>query len=458
MRLVSVRLAIAAAVMSATSVAAIAAPGSALALKQCEGGAIVGAGSSAQKLAQKEVWDSEAAGKGLGFNVGKNADACSKEGKKPSVTYESVGSGAGLERWGVEGGHTFLTTTAMVATDEPVNQTQKEEIESHNPAHTGEDVQSIPVLQFAVTAIIHLPKGCEGTSTAVPGRFVLRNKTLEEIWTAKITKWSQIKDGGDEVKGAGCNPEEEIKHVVRLDQSGTTHVFKRYLGLIQTQLVTPAFEIEGGETKKWNEIAEGAFNQKWPTADKVIRPAKSGGGEVVNTVFEEKNASSIGYANLADARAKFGGSAQKEIFWAEIQNNGAKENAKIAPTYTDPATNGDVSATANSNCSGEKYTNGTSKEKFPPATTAKVWSSVTTETKQTHYVLCGVTYDMGLNNYKGYGFSEASFQTADDYLNFVTDSAKEGGQTEVVGHDYEKLPALLVDITQDGVEEGLKFE
>jgi ABC-type phosphate transport system substrate-binding protein len=472
MRLFTVRRLVVACATSAASVAVLVGPSSAAALPGfCKGSAITGAGSSAQKLAQKEVWDSEEAkGKGLGFNNGTNVDACSaanksnKEKKEPEVKYESIGSGGGLERWGVEGAKTFLTTTGFVGTDEPVNTTQKEEVENHGKLKNGGEVQSIPVLQFSIAPIIHLPAGCEATSTAAPGRLVLNNQTLEKIWTAEITKWSQIKENGDEVKqNAGsaevCNPEAEIKHVVRLDKSGTTHVYKAYLGLIQGHRKDANFELEEGlGTKSWVETDQGSLNTKWPAADKVIRPAAKGGGEEAAKVFVE--ASSIGYANLADARGKFGGAAAKEIFWAEVQNNGDSVKSEEAPTYADPATNGDVAAIANSNCVSEKYTNGLGK-KFPPATTALVWSEVTTETKQLHYPLCGVTYDMALGSkvagkestMEEYGFSEEQVQTVNDYLNFVVDAATNGGQTEVVGHDYEKLPSSLSDIAQDGVDE-----
>ncbi len=466
MRLLNARRAISACVVSAASVAALATPGTALATtKQCEGGNILGAGSSAQKLAQKEVWDSEAKGKGLGFNIGKNKAACSAAAKhkEPEVKYESIGSGAGLEKWGVNG-KPFNTGYGFVATDEPVNQEQKEEIEEHNLTATGKEVQSIPVLQFAVAVLIHLPAGCEATSTPDPGRLVLSNHTLEEIWNPEpenkktgITKWSQIKEDGDSVSGTGCNANETIKHVVRLDESGTSHVFKRYLGLIQTQLVTGAFENENGQKgETWNAEAEGEGNQVWPKADHVIRPGATGGGEEVAKVFAEE--SSIGYANLADARGKFG-VASKERFWAPVEDSGAKAT-KTAEKFADPSTLLEETTTTpqNSNCTGEKYTNGTSAEKFPPKFTYLTWNNVTSETKQKKYPICGLTYDMGLTNAQSYGLTEATFQTATDYLHFVTNVAKEGGEDEVnADHDYEKVPASVNKEIAKGIEELKNF-
>ena len=60
--------------------------------------AIRGKGSSAQKLLQKEIWNVQ-------FNTSANPLACNGtqgEAGTPKVSYESTGSGAGLESWGIE--------------------------------------------------------------------------------------------------------------------------------------------------------------------------------------------------------------------------------------------------------------------------------------------------------------------------------------------------------------------
>ena len=450
MGLLSARRAISACALSTVAAAAFLAPSAASAAsKQCSGSVITGAGSSAQKIAQKEVWDSEAAPKS-GFNVSKNADACSgTQGTKAKaeVKYSSIGSGAGLEKWGVNG-HAFEAGTfAFVGTDEPVDPTQKTEIEKNETTKTEETVQTIPVVQFAVAIPIHLPENCTATSTAAPGRLVLGNTTLEGIFRGTITKWSQITEGGDKVSGTGCNAETEIKKIVRLDQSGTSHVFKKYLGLINSG----TFETELGATKSWNEVAEGPENKTWPKAAAVERPAASGGGEEVPKVAA--TASSIGYANLADVRKNGSFSTPPSSgegtakFWAEVQNSGTGTTKQ---TFADPSTNGDVAAFANSNCEKEKYTNGEGS-KFPPENTAKTWNTVTTATKQTKYPICGLTYDTGLSKYSAYpGTSASEAQAVLDYLQYVVDGSVAGGQPEIVGHDYEKLPSSITKIAQNG--------
>jgi hypothetical protein len=213
-----------------------------------------------------------------------------------------------------------------------------------------------------------------------------------------------------------------------------------------------AFETEKAEKKTWNEISEGLENTTWPKAAKVVKPAKSGNGAAVSLVAETP--SSIAYANLADTRNNGGfsktgvGGPETEKFWAEVQNNGT--TTKL-PTYKDPATNGDAEAIANSNCEKEKFVN-KAGEQFPPETTGKLWDEVTTGPKQTNYPICGLTYDMGLTSYKNYGLLEGEALTVNAYLEFVVDPLAEGGQLEVVGHDYEKLPSNLSDIAQDGAD------
>jgi ABC-type phosphate transport system substrate-binding protein len=238
---------------------------------------------------------------------------------------------------------------------------------------------------------------------------------------------------------------------VRLDESGTTHIFKKYLGLISLT----KFETEKAEEKTWPEVAEGHENTTWPKAAAVVRPEKTGGGAVVSKVAE--TSSSIGYASLADARAngsfsKTGGPGTAK-FWSPIQNNGVSTKA---PTYADPSTNGDVEAVANANCAKEKYTNGKGT-KFPPATTAATWNEVTTETKEKNYTICGLSYLMGLSSYSAYpGTAEGEATSAENYLNWVLETKTGGGQPAIVGRDLEPIPTSLVKEAQKGAK-LLKF-
>jgi ABC-type phosphate transport system substrate-binding protein len=239
-------------ILSAAAVAALVIPGAASATRgvQCSGENVTGQGSSLQKLAQQKIWNPD-------FNTSKNKAACSgTQGSKakPTVTYTSTGSGPGLESWGANkhAETNFSGTNAYIGTDEAPNKLQKEEIEKNGLKIT---LETIPVLQAAIAIIVHLPAKCTATSTSAKGRLVLNNVTLEKIFRGTIKKWSEIKDGGDELKGTGCVSTTTIGRVVREEGSGTTNILKKYMFLVN------AGKVDG--TKTWKELSEGAENTKW---------------------------------------------------------------------------------------------------------------------------------------------------------------------------------------------------
>jgi ABC-type phosphate transport system substrate-binding protein len=456
MTFLSARRAMAACALSAAAAAALVAPGASNATlgTQCSGANIGGQGSSLQKLAQ-EVWTA-------GFNASAEKHACNgTQGTKatPTISYNPSGSGAGLKSWGVgKVEHKYEATNAFVGTDEAPNPTALAEIEENETTITPQAVGTIPVLQAAVAVIVHLPENCVATSTAAKGRLVLNNSTLEKIWRAEITKWSEVTEGGDKITGSGCNTSTTIQHVVRLDGSGTTHIFKKYLGLINKgafEATNVKGEAVGGRT--WNEIAEGPENTTWPTADAVLRPTEKGNGPVVAKVAATP--SSIAYANLADVRANTAfipspggtGGANTATFWVEVQN---KEGETV--TYADPATNKEVDALKESNCAKEEYTNGVVA--FPPESVRESWSAVTTKTSEPHYTICGLTFDLALLPYGSFGgtsLEEAT--TVNNYLQFVVSTTKEkegnkmnGGQALIKLHDYEPLVGTVLSEAKKG--------
>lgn len=452
MKFLSARRLVPTCIATAAVAGAFVAPGVASASEKgvhCSGANIAGQGSSLQKIAQ-EIWDPA-------FNTDAESKfSCTGE-KKPTVgPYNPSGSGSGLKSWGVrkEGvaEHLYGPTNAYVGTDEAPNEAQKGEIEENeNPLGVEpKALESIPVLQAAVAVIVHLPTGCtEGTSTSNKGRLVLNNSTLEEIWRGLKTKWSEISDNGDTIK---CATKEEaesnITKVVRLDGSGTTHIFKKYLGLINK---TTAFEVtnskgESTGSHTWDEISSGSENTSWPTADAVVRPAGKGGGEEVAKVAAEPG--SIGYANMADARANSAfvppvGGAKKPIFWVPIQD-------KATPAYADPANNKEVATKGESNCALEEYTDGSTA--FPPANTRETWSAITTKTEEPHYTLCGLTFDLAFSSYKAFpGTTKEESTTANDFLQFVMDV--KGGQKIIKNHDFAAVPSTVLKESQKGAAE-----
>jgi ABC-type phosphate transport system substrate-binding protein len=424
-------------VLSVLAATALAAPSVASAApgEQCSGANIEGKGASLQKLSQISIWTPN-------FSTSANALACSgSQGStgKPTVTYHSTGSGPGLESWGQEDKVEPLNygpKNAYVGTDEPPNPAQKAEIESHG----GGKLLTIPVEQAAVTVAMHLPAGCTLSGGPTLGRIALKEATVEKIFRDGVTTWKQILNGA-KMTGTGCNTSTLIKRVVRTEGSGTTSLFKKYLNIVYSKAIPTAGE------KTWKQLAESANNTTWPneSGDPVIRGAGNGG--MANEVAA--NAGSIGYVNLADARAngKFTpplGGANTPTFWAEVENGKITVEGKKVSTYSDPSSNGDVAAKASSNCEETLYTNG--KKRFPPPAASEAWNEVSTSKTEKNYVICGFTYDLGLTHFSGVtGSTEAptvgSVTTAFDYLNFVLATGAGGGQTLIgENQDYLGLP------------------
>ncbi|HTZ85847.1 MAG TPA: substrate-binding domain-containing protein [Solirubrobacteraceae bacterium] len=429
--------------------AALAVPGAASASlgTQCSGVNVTGQGASTQKLAHQTVW-------GPGFNTSKSKAACAGlkgQGSlgKPEVKYTSTGSGAGLESWGAnKHAAVYDATNGFIGTDEGPDANQKKEIEENETTVTPNTLATIPVLQLAVSVIVHLPENCVATSKKNAGRLELNNLTLEGIYRGTITKWSQITEDGDKLSGEGCNPESTITPIARKDGSGTTHIFKRYLGLINGA----SFTTEKEESKTWNQIAEGPENTTWPKAANIVKPTGTGGGALVAKVAE--TASSIGYAGLPDARANGGftpgagkGGPGTSKFWAPLQNNGLGTTKQ---KFADPASNGDAEATADSNCKSTEYTNG--EVAFPPSSVFEPWNAVTTRTIEKKYPLCGLTFDLAFSSFASFpGTSLGEATSVHDYLKFVVDTKGGGGQKLIAGHDYLALPkgAVLTE-AQEG--------
>jgi len=435
MRLPFARRLAPACMLSAVAVTALVAPGAANAAPgpQCSGANITAQGSSLQKDAQVNVWTKQ-------FNLSeKSKVACaggSKQGTgaKPTVTYSSTGSGAGLEAWGVGGASPNYAANAFVGTDEPPNATQISEIEAHETTLIPQTVESIPVVQESVALIIHLPAGCKAESKyKKEKRLVLNNVTLEKIYRGTIKNWSEVTDDGDTI--TGCTPG-AVQPVARFDQSGTTHIFKRYLHLIDSSNFTD----EKSSSTDWNTVSEGSLNTDWPQAANVAKPAAKGGGELIAKVLATPGA--IGYVNIAEARlnANFvppSGGAGTNNFWALLQNNGVATTGKLK--YADPASNGEVAALDEANCKNTEYTNGV--EPFPPANVLEPWNEVTTRTIQKKYPLCGLTYDLAFTSFGAYtGTTLGEATTAHDYLTYVVDAKGGGGQKVIANHDYLALP------------------
>lgn len=360
MRSRSARRIVSACILSAATAAVLVAPGaaSAVPVPQCvENENIHGKGSSAQKNAQNNQWNTL-------FNTSANVFACNgTQGTKgkPKATYLSTGSGIGLESWGVEtevgkknnskgyGAEEirFGPENAFIGTEIAPNAKQETEITGHGAGK----VLTIPVLQAAVSIIFHLPKGCkEVVGGPVPGRIGLKDSTVEKVFRGADTKWSQVLN---KAKFVGTEPECKtnaalpIKRAVREDGSGTTDSFMKWLGVINKN------NVEG--TEKWGQVGEHAKNTTWPEEGGFPVVRGNGGGGVATAVATTPG--TIGYANVSDARSNGSfteapgtGGKGTATFWGEVERNTEKVGGKNVAIYSEPATNGESNTKGSANC------------------------------------------------------------------------------------------------------------
>ncbi len=391
------------AVLSGAAVAAIGlsaiGAGSASAAVNCTGSNITGAGSSLQKIAQTEIW-----------KPGFESSICNS-GTHPTITYESIGSGAGLALWNATNvSKTINTTYSFISSDDGPSPAQLSNIES---VANGAKVAVIPVAQTAISFVANPPAGC-----SVEG---ITNSDLAAVMEGRTSNWSKL-----ETAEGSCNS--PITRVVRKDASGTTYQTKNYLfQLYKKGLFCTTGETEGKDTWADLEPVE-APNLSWPEScgekalSAVVRPAGTGGGEEVKMV--NATSGSIGYAALPDAEAN----AKGTTVILTLQNNGQKKGGE--------AQFAEAPAGSSANCSGITYK--------VPKTTGGLdydWSTVFGAKPSIggeNYPLCTLTYALAFHGYQAAGFSEGQEITANDYLNGYL--VQNTGQAAINAHFYSSLP------------------
>ena len=409
--------------VGAASVAAMALSGigASAASAACVGTVVEGSGSSLQKIAQLEAW-------------------IPNSPEKECVKYESTGSGTARTKWGAEktgnkpgtvGEAPNTSGNTFIATDEALEEKQIKNLDE--AAGATKQALTIPVVQAAIAMIVDPPVGCTVNNP-------ISNANLEKVWDGTITEWSKI--------GTGCGTA-TIKRVVRQDVSGTTYAFKTYLSKVNGAAL--CFET-------WAKLAETAKNLEWPekgkgtcTSPEVLRPAAKGGSEEVNKVAETEG--TIGYANLADARAGIG---KKQFKWLKVEN---KESSAWPGTSTVEAEPSKEKSESNCSTSAASFPTKAeleTKTKSPAADDN--WSSIQSSLnpKSTQYPICTLTYDVALVNYGEAGAkygakAKEEAEKTKTYLKYVTETT--GGQKKVTEKfDYAKLPVAVQELAAKLVE------
>jgi ABC-type phosphate transport system substrate-binding protein len=461
--------ALVASVGSTAAVAALSSATPALAVTCASPG--YASGSSLQNTAQTSVW----------LTAG-GWEAHTKCAPAAKITYTKTSSGEGLNEFGNNTGTlepkedptAFGSATGIkdvegqvlddyVGTDDAPTTEQLGEAWAAAGAKALAEI-TIPVAQAPVAVILSLPVGCkveagsevdvnnatlgqiwEGTNPkngSDPGGIEAQGGYTAATWGAFLTQlgYTKITTGtptaGQFLDTGGCS--QTIKAQVRSSESGTSFAFKNYLKQVNR---TP-----------WATYANDFVS--WPTTEVFQEDGgtknKSGGNLAANTAT---NPASIGYANTADAAGNgaftakatettFGGSAEHQILWAQIQNNGTSTSGA---SYEDPL----LPATSIANCETSKLIH--ADQAFPYSYTDSWFGVVATdpniasEAEPTDYPICALTFDLVWHHYsntKLYGKTTAAEEVANtvhDVMEYITGQ----GQIEIQSNDYTRFPTPM---------------
>jgi hypothetical protein len=422
---------------------------------------IIGAGSSLQGVAQKEVWIPGFEAQSAHTQIKCN----SKIVEKPTVAYTVSSSGRGLNCWGASTGafvekecETGKELPAYIDTDvAPEGPAQAAGTQLFDIAEAGKQkgtepnqVTAVPVAQSAITVVVSLPENCQPAvqkqEEASPIAKVKAAELAQE-WHAGQPKLSQLKLP----LGPGCQAVQTKGATLfaRSKPSGTTAGFKRFLA-----------QVSPTEWGSFVTTAAEAESTNWPTNSN-IQVANGSGGEEAEKVFNTPN--SMGYADLSDARAKGftltptqhkTGQGKIESFYVEVQNNSGE---KATPTYVSP----EVISTGESNCSEATY-EGQAKLKVGQDVDwsgAKQNNATKTEGGvAAAYPLCTLTFDIAWEHYSffkeeeafpSYKSDEGTADTVLDYLAYIVGQ----GQTvsKLKSSHYAPLPPAIRTLAEAGV-------
>jgi len=158
---------------------------------------------------------------------------------------------------------------------------------------------SFPIAGSSVDIAINLSAAnCGGTK---PSSIAFTGAQMDLIWGGSALQWNDARlftPGGQNASLAGCAI--AIQRGVRLDNSGTTGIFKNYLAGVND----PRSGTTCNPGPTWTSFnPTNAANTSWPgpasaTCSPLAVPATSGGTALVQLVNNTPGA--VGYADLAD--------------------------------------------------------------------------------------------------------------------------------------------------------------
>lgn len=409
----------------------------------CEGaGDFNGVGASFQREAQR-AWGAaitapaEVVSPAIASGFGEDYCSAFEIGLNNDIQYAATGSGSALTAFAARTGPRDTTVEYGGTDDAPTEPEIARANENGTPGNPDDDavLKIIPVAQSAIVVALHLPTGC-----SLPN---LEDRNIEEgalegafELDPAFETWGDIFPA---MTGSGCR-DKQFTRVVRLDSSGTTLQFKRYLDAVDgTEWLPPALP-----------------NTDWPNdEERLERGAANGNGPLVTELslaaYDDEGA--IGYSDLATARRNnpsYGDSGANDRFiWAGIERQPGTSSGQYELPARDQGEN-PAPEDRGARCESVNYSNPTGD--LPGA---EDWSAVTGVQAEEDYSLCILTFALIWEDASDAGIELPAYRGAVDYLRYATLQTEEeqrGGQELLSVEDYAPVPTSLVDVIREAID------
>lgn len=488
-----------------------------------ESGFQVGRGASFAASSHRDVWFPS-------FST-----FCQDVGTTPILTYDSTGSGSGRRVMGerTQGSPEGDNRTGALSrsqvprfgmTEEPPSEQGQSEINQGTDAVGDEgNMRLIPAAMGAVAVAVNLPDGCDAFTnpdgSALTGadaqrfsnysatennqrRLRLTRQQLERIYAgdSAFDQWGEIIPNINDGNGTSGQASDvrcqqwPIVRIRRLDDGGTTFVFKDYLDKLNPGFGWKSTFVSSPDTRNWPEATKTVawdYNNDGDTTDaidgtqsypgpcasatptpagtqtqtvgcnesavptlqttEVAPSAGNGNDNLIDKVNDWDG--SIGYGDLSTARQQrsFGLERQNGAdgtYWVQVQTKcGGAGNCAQPETqsWADPQsapTGFRTGGSRGSNCGLATLVN------LPGGNdpTLANWANVTAvDSSATGYGLCSLTYFIAFDDYAGvYGGDQAAEErkarTVRDYIEHTVGFT---GQVGLQAFDYGTLPASV---------------
>ena len=403
---------------------------------------------------------------------------CADVGTFPTVSYEPQGSGAGRRVMGertapnADGSLSRNQVPRFGMTEEPPTPTAVSQMNQGTDAAGDEGtIHVIPGAVGSVVLAVNFPDGCDrsllpdsaetnpAAANAAPfnDRVRFTRTQAEEIWNGDSAHDEWVEIFPTLASDAQCDV--FITRVVRFDDGGTTFAFKTWLDKVNpTRNWDPGFTT-GPDTRNWPN----ASLQPRPDCNPTTPPTAALGAHLTsgcangNGPLMAKLAATdggVGYSDIATGRANgfditqaaSAGARDDDRFWTQTTN----PSGQFVEATQDPTAFQTIGQKG-ANCESTTFTG-------IPATTLGDWQNALGTDSPTGWVICTLTYGLLFDDYKGpYSLQGAGDAAEEQKARTVKDywesALSDGGQQAIFAQDYAQLPANLLTIARNGLNQ-----